>query len=203
MKRPLSYRAFSGPTFGRPTLGRPPLGRPTRGSALLAVLMVALILLMLTLVLLPSAQTEEAAGRNTMVQEQLRMGALSIPTIQSVRLTTNNDYRGADMVFDSTPPKPESADHVDQLALRDTLEMEAADLVSDLPCNLCGINNDDIYGNNSPGRNIIYNLEACARRTAAERTTELGRYCLSMELNLLPWKHDGAAQAASEDQVEF
>lgn len=180
------------------------IGASERGSALITVLMVALVLLLLTAVLLPSAQTEEAAGRNTIVQEQLRTGALSVPMLQSVRLTTNNDHRGGTFTLDTTPPRPESVgDATDQLELRDHLEMAAPDLVSDLPCNLCGINNDDIYGNNLPGRNIVYTLEACSRRTAAERQTELGRYCVSMELNLLPWKHDGAAQAAAEDQVTF
>ena len=184
----------------QPALGHRSRGR---GSALLTVLMVALILLLLTTVLLPSAQTEEAAGRNTVVQEQLRVGALSAPTLQSVRLTTNNDHRGGSMVFDATPPAPDAVPDLDRLALRDRLELSPAELVSDLPCNLCGINNDDIYGNNTPGRNIVYSLEACTRRTAADHDTDLGRYCIGMELNLLPWKHDGAAQAASEDKVTF
>lgn len=174
-----------------------------RGSALITVLMVALILLLLTTVMLPSAQTEEAAGRNTVVQEQLRIGALSAPMLQSIRLTTNNDHRAGAMVFDSTPPAPEELPDLERLALRDHMDIAPADLVSDLPCNLCGINNDDIYGNNTPGRNIVYSLEACSRRTAADNDTELGRYCIGMELNLLPWKHDGAAQAASEDMVTF
>ncbi len=180
---------------------RPPAAR---GSALLTVLMVALILLLLTTALVPSAQTEESAGRNAMVQEQLRMGAVSVPMLQSVRLTTNNDHRGGEMMFDATPPGPVTGpDPIQRLPLRDTLEMNPPELVSDLPCDLCGINNDDIYGNNVPGRNVFYALDVCSRRTAEGRDRELGRYCLATELNLLPWKHDGAAQAAAQDKVTF
>lgn len=183
---------------------RPPnetIRSTARGSALLTVLMVSLILLLLTAALLPSAQTEEAAGRNLVVQEQLRLGAMSVPALQSVRLTTNNDQRGGEMIFDATPPGP-NAQSFERRALRDGLKMEPPGLVSDLPCNLCGINNDDIYGNNVPGRNVHYALEACARRTLDGQSRELGRYRVSVELNLLPWKHDGAAQAAAKDQLD-
>ena len=176
----------------------------SRANSLLVVLMVAVILLLLVAALLPSAQTEEAAGLNVVVQEQLRMKATSLPLLQSVRLTTNNDHRGESYILDSTPPLAESMpEGVSLLSLRDNLTLNPPSLVSDLPCNLCGINNEEVYGNNTPGKNVIYALDVCAHRTAEGRDRQLGRYCVSAELNLFPWKHDGAAQAAAEDKVEF
>ena len=175
---------------------------PQRGSALIAALAIAVILLLLIATLLPSAMNSESSGVSSVVQSDLRLAAEAALAIQSAQLVTNNDHRANTFELDATPPSLVA--DASRLPQKQVLETAVVEIKFDSPCNLCGINNEQIYANNVPARNVIFELDACARRRATlNDETELGRHCRTSQVQLFPWSNDGGSRALAEDNVTF